>query len=536
MDNNLCALISADTPELNTVLADGLAVRDMRYVEKYINDVFRSAARGFPEGLIYVGCTRCTPQEEFEQLTKIKNNKRQFNVARSDLYMVKYHFRYKGEDLDPRYLSLPFVSDAGTIVLGGSRFNISPVLSDRVISVGVDYIFVRLLKARLTFERMMHHFMIDDCRETVQVAWSSIYNRNAKMKKLKPTVRANCSLMHYLLCKYGFKDTFLKYGKCQPVVGGSEINRTVYPEDEWVICSSTQTKPTRGVGKAYWEPPVVRVAVRKSELTPVVKNMLGGFFYVADHFPTRVMPEFVDSKRMWMILMGHIIFSGSIGDGKLHDDIGDHMKSLDEYIDNLILDKLKEIGFNIENVYDLFAIIIDKFNEWLLGASDKISSMYDKELSILYFVLFDVITAINNLYFKLRAASKKQELTKKEINATMNMTLRTGLIYSITKNHGEVSTLSVSGDNKAFKITSLLVPQSGSNRQGSRKDRAVLNDPSKRLHVSVAEIGGYLNLPKSQPDGRARLNLHTAIDHRGVVQRKQEFFELTESVQEMIKR
>ena len=87
----------------------------------------------------------------------------------------------------------------------------------------------------------------------------------------------------------------------------------------------------------------------------------------------------------------------------------------------------------------------------------------------------------------------------------MNMTLRTGLIYSITKNHGEVSTISVSGDNKAFKITSLLVPQSGSNRQGSRKDRAVLNDPSKRLHVSVAEIGGYLNLPKSQPDGRARL-------------------------------
>ena len=85
MDSRLCELIDADTPKLNPVLAEGLAVRDMKYVEAYINDVFKSAARGFPPGLTYVGYTRCTPQEEFEQLTKIKNNKRQFDVARSDL-------------------------------------------------------------------------------------------------------------------------------------------------------------------------------------------------------------------------------------------------------------------------------------------------------------------------------------------------------------------------------------------------------------------------------------------------------------------
>lgn len=536
MDSRLCELIDADTPKLNPVLAEGLAVRDMKYVEAYINDVFKSAARGFPPGLTYVGYTRCTPQEEFEQLTKIKNNKRQFDVARSDLYMVKFHFKYKGEDLEPRYMSLPYVSDAGTIVLGGSRFNISPVLSDRVISVGVSSIFVRLLKARLTYERMLHHYMADDRRETVQVVWSSIYNKNAKMKKLKPTVRANCSMVHYLLCKYGFKDTFLKYGNCAPVVGGAEINESVYPREEWVICSSTQTKPSRGVGKGYWEPPAVRIAVRRSEYTPMVRNMLGGFFYVADHFPARVLPEYVESKRMWMILMGHIIFSGSIGDGKLCDDIGDHLKFLDEYIDNLFLDKLKQVGLEIENIYDLFAVIVERFNDWIVGAGDNIASMYDKELSVLYFVLFDIITAINNLYFKLRSASMKQELTRKEIEATMKMTLRTGLVYSITKNHGEVSTISSPGDNKAFKVTSLLVPQSGSNRQGSRKDRAVLNDPAKRLHISVAEIGGYLNLPKSQPDGRARLNQMTDIDERGVVQRKVKFMDLTTGVQEMIKR
>lgn len=545
MDRELGRLVDGDTPKLNPLIANGLAVahmagvpdaqgRNVSGVEQYIDQVFRSASKGFPDGLTYVGCRRCTPQEEFAVITKKKGAKRMFDVAKSDIYMMQYFFRYKGEDLEPRHLYLPFVSDAGTITLGGSRFNISPILSDRVISVGVSNIFVRLLRDRLTFERMGQHYMVDGKRETVQVAWALIYHRNAKMKKLRATVKANCTLMHYLLCKYGFTDTFLKFGNCRPIVGGAEVNKNVYPEDEWVICSSTQVKP-KGCGRGFYEPTHLRIAIRKEEMTPMVRNMLGGFFYIADHFPSRVLPEYVDSKRMWMILLGHVIFSGTINEGKLYDDINDHMTSLDEYLDQLVILKLKDIGVNVEDVYQLFSIVIEKFNDWLLGATDKVASVYDKELSILYYVLYEITAAIFKLYFKLKAASKK-ELTAKEITATMNLTLRTGLVFSMTKNHGEVSTISSPGDNKAFKITSLLVPQSGSNRMSSRKDRAVLNDPSKRLHASIAEVCGYANLPKSAPDGRSRLNPHLQIDPKGVVLRNPERVELLDQIQEMIKR
>lgn len=546
MDKELARLIDADTPKLNPVLANGLAVRDMQRVEDYIDRVLRAAASDFPPGLEYVNCVRCTPQEEFEQLTKIKNNRRTFDTARSDLYMMKYYFRYKGEMIEPpRYLSLPFISDAGTITLGGSRFNISPLLSDPVISVGLNSIFVRLLKARLILERMDQHYQIDGVRETVKVAWSSIYNKNSKMLNMrdsgldaKSIVRANCTLMHYLLCKYGFTDTFLKYAGARPVVGDSHsITRDMYPEEDWVICSSTRVRPKKGFARgAFWQPTDVHVAVRRSELTPMVKNMLGGFFYVAEHFPAQVLPEHVDSTRMWMILMGQIIFTGNYHAGKLYDDTEDHMKSLDEYIDKMTMTKLQDSGVEIANVYDLFALMIKNFNDMVLSSKDKIASMYDKELSILYFVLYEITSAIFKLSFKLKAAAKKQELSRNEIVNYMNMTLKPGLIYSITKNHGEVSTISVSGDNKAFKITSLLVPQSSSNRQTSRKDRAGLSDPSKRAHVSIAEIGGYLNLPKSQPDGRARLNPMTKIDEKNVIVRNPEFIPLTDEVQKLLGR
>ena len=534
MDSMLARLIDGDTPKLNPIIANGLAVTHLKEAERYVDQIFKSVAPGFPEGLIYLGSKRCTPQEEFAEKTKKKGTRREFDVARSDIYMVKYFFKYKGEELPPRFLSLPFVGDAGCITLGGSRFNVSPILSDRVISVGISNIFVRIMKDRLTFERMGQHFMMDEKRETVQVVWSLIYHKNAKAKKLQPTVRANCTLVHYLFCKYGFADTFLKFGKCTPIVGDAEINRDVYPESDWHICSSTQVRP-KGCGRAFYTPSTIRIAVRREDMTPMVKNMIGGFFYIADHFPTLLLPEYVNSQHRWKVLMGHILFSGNLNVGRLHDDIHDHIVSLDDYLDSFWKTKLREIGVPVEDIYELFAVIIDKFNEWVLSAADKVSSMYDKELSILYYVLYEISKAIVMLSYKLTAASKK-ELTSKEIIATMNLTLRTGLIFSMTKNHGEVSSISNSGDNKAFKITSLLIPQSGSNKLSSQKDRAVLNDPSKRLHVSVAEVGGYANLPKAEPSGRSRLNPCVHIDDRGVIVRNPERIEMLDKIQNMIKR
>jgi hypothetical protein len=536
MDIGLATLIDRSTPRLNPDICNGLAVSHLKHVEEYVDQIFRAAARGFPEGLTYTGCRRCTPKEEFDIVTKKKSTRRTYDTAKSDLVMMQYFFKYKGEDLEPRCMYLPFVGDGGCIYLGGSRFNISPILSDRVISVGVSNIFVRLLRDRLTFERTSHHYMMDDKRETVQVGHASIYHKTAKMRKLRPTIKANCTLMHYLLCKYGFTDTFLKFGNCRPIIGEAEINKNIYPEDEWIICASTQVKP-KGCGRGFYEPSNVRVAIRRNEMTPIVRNMLGGFFYVVDHFPSRIRPslEYVDSKRLWMILLGHINFSGSINEGKLYDDINDHITSLDEYLDSLVILKLKDIGIQVDDIYQLFAIIIENFNDWLLAATDKVASMYDKELSILYYVLYEVSSAIFKLYFKLKAASKK-ELTVKEITTTMNMTLRTGLVFSMTRNHGEVSSISSSGDNKAFKITALLIPQSSSSRVSSRKDRAVLNDPSKRLHASIAEVGMYSAMPKSSPDGRARLNGCVQIAPNGVVMRNPKFETLLDGIQDIIRR
>lgn len=538
-DLEMGRLIDLDTPKLNPRTAKGLAVEHLKKPEDYVDQVMRSAAKGFPAGLIYEGHKPITPDEEFDVQTRrpsgTRGNKRQYDMARSDVFMEKFFFDFNGEKIQ-RYLHLPAVGEAGTMFISGSRYVISPIMADRVISVGESDVFVRLLRAKLTFKRMSHHYRVNGLIETVNVVWSEIHNGRSKTKGTTGAGKAKTTMMHYLLGKYGFTETFARFGRCYPVFGGPEINSNTYPPGEWTICSSSEVRP-RNAARGSWAPSQVRIAIRNEEFSPMVKAMLGGFFYIVDYFPQRVIPEsqYMESKRLWMILMGHILFSSTSKEGQLADNIADHYHSLDYYIDIIVDQQLREIGIQVDNVYQLFGIIIENFDQWVVNSGDKLTSVYNKELNVRHFLLHDITSSIMNMNFRLNAAAKK-ELTKKEVVKIMDATFKTGTIFKIMKSHGEVSTLSAPGDNMAFKMTAMLIPQSESNKQSKRNDRGILTDPAKRFHVSVIEICCYSNLPKSEPSGRQRLNHCAQLDERNVVQRNPAFIELLDEMQERIKR
>ena len=524
-------------PHLTPALANGLAVEHLQYVEKYIDDVFRVVAAGFPTGLVYESGRRCTPLQEYAEITRKKSARSSFEVARSDIYLMEYRFSYLGEPLPVKYLALPFVSKGGTLYLGGARFVISPVLSDRVITIGLSSVFVRLLKAKLTFNRVTHHYLANTDRESIYVAWSEVYNERVNPNAIKPTVTANCTLVHYLLCKYGFSEAFARFGKCHPVAGGEEITELTHPPADWVVCRSRQMPPKgfspKGHGKMDYEPSTLALAIPRAQYTPMVKNMVGGLFYIVDHFPTRVKPEYLNSNRLWMILLGHLIWSGNEREGTLFNDVEDHIASLDEYIDSLMQDKLASAGYACPDIYTLFGLILENFNDWLNTSEDRVNTMYGKELSILPYVCYPITVSIVKLYFKLKA--QKKDLVFKKVVKIMDLLLKPGAIFKILRDHGEVTTTSSSGDNMALKITSLLVPQTASSRKGSRRDRGAISDPAKRIHASIAEVGSYAGLPKSEPTGRSRLNLNLQVGPGGEVLRDPQFVQLLDSVQAKFK-
>lgn len=518
--------------KINPLIGNGLATDHISGVEDYIDSAFRSVVPGFPSGLKYLGCRRCNPLEEYSEVSRNKNGKCIFDVARSDIYLMEYKFSYDNEPFS-KFIYLPAVGQAGTIYLSGSRFVVSPILADQVISVGINSAFVRLLKSKLTFNRVSHHYRANGTTENVQVAWSKIHNKKPTQGTGRSSLASKSTLVHYLLCKHGFDEMFSLYTGIVPVIGGREIDEAKYPNSEWIICESSQLCPKNF--KGAYIPTEIRIAVRRDQYSPDVINLIAGFFYVADHFPTRVQPEWVNEQKSWMVLMGLVIWGAGGSESKLYNDVHDHISSLNDYMDSIYSKKLKAIGYECRDVYHLFFRIISSFNEWILTADDRVSTMYDKELSILPFVCYDIVSGINNLYFALSGA-KKKEFTSTKIRNLMNMHLRQGLVFKLNRDHGEVSTTSTSGDNKALKITNLLVPQSNSSKSNKSKGRTVLTDPTKRLHASIAEVGSAWAIPKSEPDGRSRINPTLQISSTGAVLRDPRYIELIESVQKRIRR
>lgn len=517
------------------LLANGIAVEQSKSIEKYIHDVWRSVSREFPPEFKYEGYRRCTTMEEYREAVRKRTTRPMFDIAESNFTMLRYDFSFEGKLMKPKFIYLPFVTENCTIHISNGRYLVSPVLSDRVISIGTDYVFIRLLRDKMTFEKLQHHFKVNGVRETINVVWSQVYHKSPQQKKIKNPLNLKCAIAHYLFCKYGLTETLQRFGKTTPVIGDhTNIDTRAYPEDKWVICSSNQTHPFHRQPIGGWQPSMLKIAIKREEFTPMVKNLLGSLFYVVDHFPDQFQePGYVDSPRLWLILMGQIIFSPLVSHGKLINDMANHIASLDDYIDSIMIDKFKEIGKPLTDLYQLLALLIDNFDLWLRDNADKVNSMYDKELNVNGFLLETLTFLIVKMNFRLKAAAKKG-LKQRDVESALQ-SVKTGALFGLVKTSGCLSTTTSPGDNKAFKLTTILIPQTASQKGVGGKDRGAADDPTKRLHVSVAEVGGAFMIPKSAPDGRARLNSHAQLSETGQIMRHEDLREMLDNVESQIK-
>lgn len=360
------------------------------------------------------------------------------------------------------------------------------------------------------------------------------------MKNLTSTVKMETCLVHYLFGKYGFTETFARYLNVTPVVGGHDITTETHPSSDWVVCESRGVPPASNP-RLDFVVSKIRVAIPRHQWTEHVESFVGAFFYLVDHFPRRITVQDIDSVWLWKVLMGHILWTGDMNEGLLHDKVRDHFKSIDQYMDLITQAKLKHIGILVTTTYDFFSYVIKNCNKWILQDSVKISSMYGKELATLNYMLYDLTHGAVETNFAIHTAYRrslsdpKRPLTDKTINEIFKKKLKPGPIFRITNGRPGVSSLSVPGDNMAFKLTTMLIPQTSSSKKGARRD-SNSQSSSKILDASIAPIGGYLNIQKKTPTGRTRLGVYATLTHDGITEEPEEFKTLLRATNEKLKR
>jgi hypothetical protein len=539
VDKYLFDRLAENNPKMNELICAGIVTEQLKHTESYVDEVLRCASSSFIEGFEYVSYRQCTPYEEFNEQTRERYSKRIFEMSKSNFYMISLNFRFMGKDLPPRYMYLPYVNDAGLMTVNGSQFVVNPVLTDKVFSVDHETIFMPITRDKLIFERITHSFLVDEERRHPSVVWGHIH----KVAKRKTTlsmsnglkVKPVTTIPHYLFAKYGVTETFKRFYDTDIIAGGIEINRDAYPEKEWVICRSRGIKPLCVTGVTY-SPPDLRIAIRRTDYSERLEPLLGGLFYLADLFPSRVAVEWIDSTVMWQILLGICIYKNGESEGKLLTYMATHLDSLDEYVDTLVKKNLSEEDVFCDNIYELFVYIMDNMTQMLISAEP--ATMYGKRLTILRYLLLDFVISVFNLTYALKrkANSIDRELTESDVRKILDKTIKINAVSGslTTESHGEVNTMAYPGDNKIFKITSRAIPQS--HTTGKKQSTSLLSDPGKHLHSSIAEVGSYGNQPKFDPTGQSRLNPFLNVGVDGNIKRAPEHKEILDSVQERISR
>ncbi|BEG72388.1 hypothetical protein [Pseudomonas phage vB_PaeM_PS119XW] len=537
MDPYVISRIDGVIPKLNKDLANGLAVKHMMEINPetgmnatraYVDKLFEINSALFPADFKYHGNRLCKPEVHFEEITREYGSKRVANIAESNTYMIELITSYKGEMMFPRRVLLPYVRDGGICTLNGATYSISPVLTDVGFSVLNGSIFIPFRRAKLTFKQVDHHYMCNGQREVMYVIWSQIHNEMSKRTKrdLDNRQHIESCLAHYFFCEFGVVETFKRWAGVDIQIGYlKDFPESQYPRDQWNVYESAVLKRRHPTGDMV-------LVLPKDKETDFVRRLVAGFWYVVDAFPSRFYePSYMDNKQLWRIILGLMIFGDFEHQGKIAENIESHLDSFNNSLDEMTIEELRSVGVKVNTIWELLYAIMTDMAHHLYATDIDETSMYDKRLSILRYVMAEFNYAVSMFAYTFQGR-KDKEWTGQEINDALKRSFKLNTcIKKLTSEHGELDTLSSPGDSKVIKVTSILVPQDRA-KTSKAHNKSLIGDSSRLIHASIAEVGQYKNQPKNNPDGRGRLNLFVGVRYDGLVERREEDRELIDKAQQ----
>lgn len=514
MDVFLKKTIDKFTPKENKKMMEGMAFHHSDKIIQYISNILNSFGSSLPKELVYVGYEFVSPEEEYLHITKPRNNKVTYETSKSDLRMIKINLEFNGEPLAPILMYIPYISRGGLLHMGGTLYNVTPIITDYVISLTDRKIFIRLLKDKPTFERQYHNIVINGKVKIMNIVYSNIYyNRSSKIETSNKTTKANATIVHYLLCKYGYTDMFNKHVGFVPIIGYDEINPKNYPEDGFNIYESTKHPPPMFKNRKY-APTRLKIVIPKAKCTKLTETLIAGLFYVFDNFTDYVDEHMLDNKRIWMVLLGHIYFTGNYSTEKLYTSIVAHVESLENYLDEIIAERLHEVGYKVNYFYDLLILVLENLESWIANYKEINESVHYRYMDVLYYILYSITTGIFKTGILLTRAAQKGTLTTRTITEIINFNLSTKRIFrlvKVSKPNLSLLVVNYSGDTLYPKMTAMLNLQEMGEGVSKAKRRDI---PSrvKTIHGTEILVGSLFYVPKKVPTPLVRMNPYCCVD------------------------
>lgn len=527
--------------KVNKDTTEGLVKPAFEHIPMYLDDIIRSSIKSLHKSipLEYLGYQHVDPESDFLRTYRSSSAKIPFDLAHSDVYPIKFLFKYDGEVFE-RFMLIPYARPGNIMVISGTKYVIVPVLSDTVISPDNNQVFVRLLRDKLTFKSYSANFLVNKERTEGLVIWVDIIKKAPKSGELGRPLNA---ISTYLLGELGFKGCVDKYIRKNVqkhmnreftmddvIMVKAEPEIIAKYEKDYDIYEATGIRPARVKTQGLYVPHNIAILVKKDvPKTSFLNNFIFGILETFSTLPVDAeeILENVNSKKpdvkaeifKWRMILGTIAHKGNYSPRKVGESVTMHFESVDHYIDTIIHRQLKEKDMLIDTYFDLIYEILNNFVEWTRSAKTYNIDIRNQFLDVNYYICYGIIAGFNKVIHNInKRRQKSRDLSRSikinEINRIFEDEWKGTKIYKIVKSDSpnfNITNPDYSGDLKYPKCTAVVELQGCGEGIKRPKDNRF---PYAAQFISGTDLvyGSILSLSKSKCSPKFKLNLYCPIN------------------------
>jgi hypothetical protein len=439
MNNILAQCMEETSPQFNPEVVNGIACKELPKAPQYLDSIIKSAlSKSNITQLSYLGFRRLTPKEEFDSMFKTPTSKVVHDIAKTQAIKYEYKFQYDGHIIN-KILHIPYVSKGGVLYLSGTKYHVVPVLSDTVISPSDSEVFIRLMKDKVTIKRFPKNIILDGKIVESQVNYSELYYLGNR------TIVDNLGkfftpISLYLFTHYGIRESFKRLG-FNPVF---TVEDDLSEYKDMMVITTTGEKPKSHKDPHYRPHKMKIILPKEAKDNQSVMSLVTSLMYTIDILPEVVedLLELYNSnnkqleEKFWKIIIGKIVFKNSVSIDGIIGYMDVHIDMLDRYLDTLVIEKMSEIGIEINDFYELLEVVNERMNHWLLYNREHNSSLDNRYMDILYYLMYEIIPGLNRTIFDITRKSAKRVLTIDEVRYIFDNNIKARKIFNVISQNG----------------------------------------------------------------------------------------------------
>jgi Fe2+ or Zn2+ uptake regulation protein len=174
--------------------------------------------------------------------------------------------------------------------------------------------------------------------------------------------------------------------------------------------------------------------------------------------------------------------------------------------------ELQEIGLVFDTFYDLIFHVSVNFVEFTNDSEQRILSMFNKKLEVVYNTFFDITSALTRATYHFEKMQNKSRINATTAYEVLTKFITTGLIFKLNTGKNVASQVSYSGDHNYFKLACSVTDQETIPTGSASKKAKKSVGPDQHLHPSMVVCGSVLFLQKKNPTPISHLNPFVKID------------------------